>query len=143
MKYEVSINIDAKPETIWEVLTNANGYVSWSSGIIDFVGRISPGEKIKITSEVNPKRPFAAKVTEMNKDKDMTWQGGMPFGLLKGIRNFRLTPQDDGSTKFDMVEEFSGPMLGIVSKSMPDLQPSLDKFAKGLKKAAEAASKKL
>jgi hypothetical protein len=37
-----------------------------------------------------------------------------------------------------MREEYSGPMLPLIWRSMPDLQPSFDKFAAGLKARAEA-----
>jgi hypothetical protein len=37
-----------------------------------------------------------------------------------------------------MREEYSGPMLGLIWRSMPDLQPSFDQFAAGLKKRVES-----
>jgi hypothetical protein len=36
-----------------------------------------------------------------------------------------------------MREEFSGPMLPLIWRSMPDMQPSFEKFATGLKARAE------
>ncbi len=66
----------------------------------------------------------------------MTWAGGMPLGLFKGVRTFALTPED-GTTRFTMREEYSGPMLPLIWRSMPDLQPSFDQFAAGLKARAE------
>ena len=70
----------------------------------------------------------------------MVWSGGMPLGLFRGVRTFTLTPQGEGSTKVHIREEYSGPMLGMIWKSMPDLQPSFNTFATGLKAKAEAAS---
>jgi hypothetical protein len=66
----------------------------------------------------------------------MAWTGGMPLGLMKGVRTFTLTPAD-GATRFTMREEFSGPMLPLIWRSMPDMQPSFEKFAAGLKARAE------
>ena len=62
--------------------------------------------------------------------------GGMPLGLFKGVRTYTLTPEGTG-TRFHMREEFSGPLLNIIWKSMPDLQPSFDEFAAGLKAKVE------
>ena len=63
----------------------------------------------------------------------------MPLGLFKGVRTFTLTPENGGATKFVMREEFSGPMLPMIWGSMPDLAPSFEQFASGLKERAEAA----
>jgi hypothetical protein len=43
-------------------------------------------------------------------------------------------------TKFTMREEYTGPLLPLVWKSMPDLGPSFEKFAKDLKERAEASA---
>jgi hypothetical protein len=39
-----------------------------------------------------------------------------------------------------MREEFTGPLLPLIGRSIPDLQPSFDKFANGLKKRVETGS---
>jgi len=62
----------------------------------------------------------------------------MPLGLFKGVRTMTLTAQGDGHTAFEMQEVFSGPMLGVMSRSMPDLGPSFEQFAAGLKARAES-----
>ena len=61
----------------------------------------------------------------------------MPLGLFKGVRTFTLTKQEDGSTRFDMHEKFSGPLTGLIGKTIPDLNPSFEIFAKGLKDISE------
>ena len=99
-------------------------------------GRIAPGETIKVVSEANPGRTFPVKVTEFIPDRRMVWSGGMPLGLFKGVRTFTLSPQGD-TTRFTMREEYTGPMLGLIWRSMPDLGPSFEKFAAGLKAEAE------
>jgi hypothetical protein len=137
--YEATATIAAKPETIWAILTDAPNMSSWDSGVVRVEGRIAPGEKIKVVSSANPKRAFPVKVTEFVSGQKMTWSGGMPMGLFRGVRTYTLSPQADGTTTFTMREEYSGPLLSMIWKSMPDLQPSFDQFAKGLKKRAENA----
>jgi hypothetical protein len=68
----------------------------------------------------------------------MTWTGGMPLGLFKGVRTFTLTPDGDGKTRFHAREEFTGVMLPLIWRSMPDLAPSFEQFAQGLKQRAES-----
>jgi hypothetical protein len=136
--YESTALISAPPETVWALLTDAPGYPDWDSGVVRVEGTIAPGEKIKVVSEANPKRAFPVKVTEFSPPSAMTWSGGMPLGLFKGVRSFRLSPED-GATRFVMREEYTGPMLPLIWRSMPDLQPSFEQFASGLKARAERA----
>ena len=134
--FEATSLIDARPEAIWAVLADAPGYANWDSGVVRVEGRIAPQEKIKVVSEANPGRAFGVKVTEFSPGERMVWTGGMPLGLFKGVRTFTLTPED-GATRFRMREEYTGPMLPLIWRSMPDLQPSFDQFARGLKARAE------
>ncbi|GMQ85056.1 MAG: hypothetical protein BMS9Abin07_0621 [Acidimicrobiia bacterium] len=137
--YEASATISATPNQIWEVLTDAPGLSQWDSGVERIEGTIAPGEKIKVYSEANPGRAFGVKVVEFDPGRRMVWKGGMPLGLFTGERTYTLSASDAG-TEFHMREEYTGPMLGMIWKSMPDLQPSFDQFAAGLKAKAEAAN---
>ncbi len=105
--------------------------------MIQVEGRIAPSEKIKVVSSANPKRAFAIKVTEITPGQRMVWSGGMPLGLFKGVRTFTLTPRGEGTTRFDVREEYTGPRLPMIWRSMPDLGPSFQQFATGLKERAE------
>jgi len=67
----------------------------------------------------------------------MVWSGGMPLGLFTGVRTFALADGGDGSTRFTVREEYSGPLLPMIWRSMPDLAPSFAQFADGLKARAE------
>jgi len=137
--YDASSTIEASPDAVWSILTDAPGYPAWDSGIRRVEGRIAPGERIKVISEVNPGRAFPVKVTEFTPGHKMTWTGGMPLGLFRGVRTFTLSPQGDGATRFTMREEYSGPLLPLIGRSIPDLGPSFQQFATGLKRRAEAS----
>ncbi len=136
MEFKVTKSINAKPETIWKHLTNSKAYPTWNKSVNKIEGEIDLGNKIKLFAE-GIDRPFSLKVNSLDKSKSMVWQGGMPFGLFKGVRTFSLTTQTDGSTQFEMHEKFSGPLSGLIGKTIPDLNPSLEIFAMGLKKISE------
>jgi hypothetical protein len=104
-------------------------------------GRIGPGETIKIYVKVNPGRAFPIKVTEFVPAQRIVMSGSMPLGLFKGMRTFTLSPQANGTTKFNMREEYTGPLLPMMWRSMPDLGPSFTQFANGLKQRAETAGR--
>ena len=135
--YDAAATIAAPPERVWEILTDAPAYAQWDSGVQQVEGTIAPGEKIKVVSEANPGRAFPVKVTGFEPGRSMVWSGGMPLGLFKGVRTFTLTPED-GGTRFTMREEYTGPLLPLIWRSMPDLGPSFEQFAGGLKAKAES-----
>jgi hypothetical protein len=91
-----------------------------------------------VFSKVNPGRAFPVRVTELTPEKRMTWTGGMPLGLFKGVRTYSLSPQSDGTTRFNMREEYTGPLLPLIWRTMPDLTASFEQFAAGLKQRAES-----
>jgi len=135
--YETSTVIDAGTEEVWAVLTKAESYPDWDSGITQVEGHIGAGETITVHSEADPGRAFPVKVSEIEPGCCMTWTGGMPMGMFTGVRTFTLKPEGD-TTRFTMREEYHGPMVSVIWRSMPDLQPSFDTFAAGLKAEVEA-----
>ena len=132
-----STNINASPETIWSILTDAVHYPEWDPQAIRIEGTIAEGEMVTAYTKLSPDRAFPAKVTEFVPGKRMTWTGGMPLGLFKGERTFTLTPQEDGSVDFDLREEFSGLLFPLFSKSLPDMTEPFEGFVAGLKARAE------
>jgi hypothetical protein len=136
--YEATATINAPPERIWAILTDGTAYADWDSGVDRVEGRIAPGETITVYSKASPGRAFPVKVTDVVPNQQMTWSGGMPLGLFRGVRTFRLSPAGDRATRFHVREEYSGPLLPVIWRSMPDLGPSFTQFATGLKARAEA-----
>lgn len=136
--YSVNKVISAPADRVWEILTNAAGYSEWNPTIVSLEGQIALGNRIKLVSTVNPKRAFKLTVSEMDEPGHMVWSDGMPLGLFRGVRTFTLTPAGDGSTTFEMVEEFSGLLEPLISKSIPDMTDSFEEFGESLKRAAEA-----
>jgi hypothetical protein len=135
--YEVDAAIGAPAAVVWDVLTDGDGFSRWDSGVERVEGTIADGSKIKVFSEVSPGRAFPVEVSLDPVSHTMTFTGEMPLGLFRGVRTYSLTPEDDG-VRFRMREEFSGPLLSLIWRSMPDLEPSFRKFAAGLKSVSEA-----
>ena len=136
--YSVKRSIAASPEVIWELLTDAAAFPDWNPAVLGIEGSIAEGERIRLTSIVNPDREFKLNVSDVSPPRSMVWSDGMPLGLFKGTRTFSLTPQDDGATEFFMEEVYTGIMAGMITKSIPDMTDSFNQFADGLKAAAES-----
>lgn len=134
--FEATSIINAPAEKIWAALTNTQDLQSWPSGITSLKGKIAKGEKLELQAQAAPGRTFKLTVTQFAPNKSMTWASGMPFGLFKGQRTYSLAPKGD-QVEFKMREEFTGAMLPMIWKSIPDLNPSFKQFANGLKSHVE------
>lgn len=135
MECSVAINIAAKPEKIWALLTNAEDFPRWNSTITSIEGQIDKNEKIKLKSTSDPKRTFNLTVSEFEPPTKMVWSDGN--FMMKGVRTYTLTEQSDGTTNFAMDEVFSGLILPMIAKSLPDFKPFFEKFVADLKKESE------
>ena len=137
-RYAIERSIGAPPDVVWALLTDASTYPAWNDAVISIDGPIALGERIELVSIADPKRTFKLKVAELAAPRRMVWTDGMPLGLFTGTRTYELTRTSDG-TRFSMVEQFTGPLAGLITKMIPDLTESFARFADGLKAAAEAA----
>jgi uncharacterized protein YndB with AHSA1/START domain len=130
--YEASVRITAPAESIWSTLVDGAQWPSWDSGVEQVTGSIVAGNKVTIKSAAAPGRAFPVKVTEYQAPKRLVFSGGMPLGLFTGVRTYTLSADGD-ATLVTVREEYTGPLLGMIWRSMPDLQPSFDQFVRGLK----------
>jgi hypothetical protein len=88
---------------------------------------------------VAPGRTFPVKVTTFDPPTRLQFSGGMPLGMFRGVRTYNVSPDTDGASTFEMREEHTGPLLPLIWRSMPDLSPSFERFAPGLKQRVESA----
>jgi uncharacterized protein YndB with AHSA1/START domain len=137
--YEASSKIEAGPDRVWAALTDGAGWSTWESDVERVDGKIAPGETITIRSKVAPGRAFPVKVATFEPGRRLVFSGGMPLGLFKGVRTYTLAPDGTG-TAFKMREEYTGPLLGMMWRSMPDLGPSFRTFVDGLKAHVETGA---
>lgn len=137
--FSATTEINAAPETIWRILTDAEKYPDWDPGMVRLEGKVAPGEKIVAHTKASS-RAFPVTVSDFEPNRKMVWSSGMPLGLFKGSRTFSLEPQGSGSVKFKVEEVFTGVLLPLIGRTIPDLNPVFADFAKGLKAQAEKAS---
>lgn len=132
----VSINVRAKPEVIWGLLTNAADMSKWNTTIISVEGKIALGEKISLKSISAPERTFNLKIAEFNPPTKLVWgDGAAP--MFKGVRTYTLAPKGDGTTDITMTEVISGLLLPMIGGSLPDFRPVFEQYASDLKREAE------
>ena len=135
LQVRVGVHVDAAPEKVWGLLTDAGAYPAWNSTVTSIDGTIAEGETIELKAKVDPDRTFNLTVSTFEPHERMVWEdGGAAF---KGVRTFTLTARD-GGTDFTMSEVFTGSMMGMIEPKLPDFRPGFTRFAADLKATAEA-----
>jgi uncharacterized protein YndB with AHSA1/START domain len=136
---EIVREIAADPQTVWDVLVDVGAWADWNPTVISIEGAGVAGTSVKLVSTLSPKRTFTLKVDEVTAPRRMVWSDGMPFGLFTGTRTYTVDAAPAGAV-FTMVEEYAGPMAGLIIRSIPELSGSFAEFADGLQQAAEGSA---
>lgn len=139
-EFSAAAEIQATPEAIWAILTDGDRYPEWDPGMVRLEGTVALGEKVTAYTRISPNRAFPVTVTRFEPGRKMVWASGMPLGLFKGERTFTLTDRGDGSTHVVVREEFSGLLLPLIGRTIPDLSGAFTDFVQGLKTRAEATN---
>ena len=138
LQCRVEVSIQATSGRVWTLLTDARNFHRWNSTVTAIDGEIRDGQRIRVHVP-GTDRTFTPLISNVVPDARMTWTGGFA-PLFKGVRTFELTSQPDASTTFVMQERFSGLMLPIVARSLPDFGPVFERYATDLKHEAERAN---
>jgi hypothetical protein len=138
-EFSATTNIHASTDKIWAILIDAPHYPEWDPGVERIEGTIGLGNKIKIYAKLSPERAFPVTVSEMAARQSMTWRSGMPLGLFKGERTFTLAQQSGGNVQVTVREVFSGLLLPLFGRSLPDLTSTFEEFLAGLKRRVESS----
>ena len=134
----VENSIDARPERIWNLLTDAKDFARWNSTVAGIDGRITEGERIRIHVPGSSRTP-TLRISGVVPPTRMTWTGGI-VPIMRAVRVFELTSRNGDSTLFTMEERLSGLLLPLVRRSLPDFGPIFGIFASDLKREAERAT---
>ncbi len=127
----VSLEINAEPTMIWNLLTDASKFSDWNSTVVELEGHIKIGEKIHLKSTLDPSRTFKLKVKEMVPHQKMVWGDAM------GKRTYLLEELDKDHTKFTMTEKIGGIMFPLFANKIPSFNETFESFARDLKNTAE------
>ena len=131
----VDVTVRAGAERVWALLTDAAGFPRWNSTVTRIEGEIREGGTLRVhvpgTSQV-----FTPRISHVVANECMTWTGGWS-PVFKGVRTFELRSRPDGTTDFSMAERFSGLLIPLVGRSMPDFGPVFTRYADDLRREAE------
>jgi len=121
---KTSVDVDATPEVVWEVITDVPGYPQWAAVLTGAEGSFGDGGQV--TLHFPPGNPLlrttvSARVLEVTPCRRLQFglrlaRLGTP-GLLDTEHTITLTPQDGGVRRW-MAIRFSGLLLPLLTRSL-------------------------
>ena len=132
IEIKTSLEIDAPPETVWEILTRFDEYGAWNPYHTAVLGDLAPNGPI----DIHVVRPDGkalvvhAVIQQVSPNRQLVWGGGIPI-IFEGMHVFKLTPTTGGGTLLEQNETFSGVIIPFL-----DLPP--DVIEQGYRSVNEA-----
>lgn len=116
-KIQTTIDIQASPAQVWEVLINTQEYPAWNPFITSIEGELAIGNRIKATIG---KMNFTPTILAYEQNKKLEWLGHLllPKLFFDGKHSFTLTANPDGTTTLIHSEVFTGLLVPLFKKQL-------------------------
>lgn len=137
-----TINIDASPRAIWDVLTDFAAYRDWNPFMDRIEGAPEVGTKLVVhmTPPGGRGMTFKPTVLAATPGQELRWLGKLGFGgLFDGEHTFVLTPNADGTTRLTHGEHFSGVLVALFKGTLSNSHAGFEAFNSALKQRVETA----
>jgi uncharacterized membrane protein len=140
MRFEESIEIDAPPQRVWEVLSDLE---AWPQRIetVDDVELVTPAPLAK-GSQVRLKQPKLPEgtwdITVWDAPSYFEWR--QKSGGMTSVASHRVEPLEDRRSRLSLTLDMRGPLIPIVAlfyKGLTNRYMTLE--AQGMKRAAESS----
>lgn len=137
---ERTIEIEASPARVWEVLTDFPAHSEWNPFIRSISGRAAVGARLDI--HVTPKggraMRFKPTVTAAAPDRSFAWFGTLGMrGIFDGAHSFVLTDLGSGRTSVTQSETFTGALVPFFGKGLVKTADGFDDMNQALKVRCE------
>lgn len=114
--YSISRVFNAKPQMIFDVVTDFNNYENWNTLIPSAKGNLNIGDEIRMVLKLNGrKRPFSPKVTFVDKNLSFTLTKKILLKQLGELNHkFEFYPLDNGTTELRQTWTGSGMLIKLL-----------------------------
>ncbi len=118
---KTEIQIQARPDKVWEILCDFENYHQWNPFIKKIKGETRSGSRLEVFIEPPQSKGmrFRPVVLVFKPQKEFRWLGKLWMkGLFDGEHAFELIDNGDGSTTFIHSEKFKGLLVPFLSKML-------------------------
>ncbi len=138
---DASIEIDAPPTTVWQVVHDTGRYHEWNPVIRRVEGALVEGGRIRVTIQAPGRMPviFKARVHRLDPGRELRWRGQWYVpGLFDGEHALTVEALGAGRSRFRSHEAVTGLLLPLLSKAMRQSQAGFEQLCAAVKERAES-----
>jgi len=136
---DTTVDINADNDAVWDVLTDFAGYKDWNP-IMRIEGTAEVGTKlvVHLTGVGGHGMTFKPEVLAATPGKELRWLGKLGLrSIAAGEHYFVLTTNDDGTTRLNHGEHYSGALLALERHNSGGNDASYKAFSEALKHRVE------
>jgi hypothetical protein len=140
---QTTIEIQAAPERVWQVLTDGAAYPEWNPFIRRLEGTLEPEARLEARIEPPDRRAmtFRPRVLAVEPNLELRWLGSFLFrGLFDGEHAFLIEPLGAARVRFVQRERFTGILVPFFGKGLAATQLGFERMNLALKARAEAGA---
>lgn len=133
---ETTIEIDATPEEVWDVLVDFESHERWNPFFAQIEGRPIVGESLKVIARKDDGTPgmsFTPTVLEVDPGRLLRWKGKLLVaGIFDGEHIFELLDLGNGRTRLVHSENFGGVLIPLMGKVLTETEAGFVDFNEAL-----------
>jgi hypothetical protein len=136
---DTNVDINASRDAVWEVLIDFASYSEWSTSI-RVEGMPAVGERLVVhmSADGGPGMSFRPEVLVATPNEELRWLGKLGFhGIADGEHYFILSTNEDGTTRLNHGERFSGVLVAFAKGSAGKGDAGYEAFSLTLKRRVE------
>ncbi len=139
-----AIEIEARAERVWDVLTDFAAYPQWNPFIRQVTGTLATGARlaVRITPPGGRGMTFRPTVLAATPDRELRWLGRtLVPGLFDGEHSFRLEPLGADRVRLVQAERFSGLLVPVLGGMLGNTERGSQAMNQGPQGARREASR--
>jgi hypothetical protein len=132
---DTTTDINAGPDAVWHVLTDFASYKEWNP-VMRIEGVPEVGTKLVV--HMTGGMSFKPKVLAATPGRELRWLGTLGLrGIAAGEHFFVLTANDDGTTRLNHGERYSGALTAFATGNSRSNDAAYEAFSQALKHRVE------
>ena len=136
---DTAVDINADKDAVWNVLTDFASYEEWNP-VMRIEGAPEVGTKLHVhlTGARGGGMTFKPKVLAATPGKELRWLGKLGLrGIAAGEHFFVLTSNEDGTTRLNHGERYSGALIALTKHDAGSNDANYKAFSEALKHRVE------
>jgi|SRR5262245_15132741 len=136
---DTAVDINADKDAVWDVLTDFASYEEWNPVMrIEGIPEVGTKLVVRLGGTRRGGMTFKPKVLAATPGKEFRWLGKLGLrGIFAGEHFFVLTTNEDGTTRLNHGERYSGALIALTKHDAGSNDANYKAFNESLKHRVE------